>query len=413
MQDKAIICGKLFDAANKAVLDNVVVLTKGDKVSAVVKNDGKTDLTAYDVVDLSTKFVSPGFIDCHVHLCMNGGGSEMTQAPYMTIGDLAFKAMKNAQTDLLAGFTSLRTVGDSGYVDVSLKKVINKGEVAGPRLMVSGPCVGTTGGHADTHYNPYIKESVAMGSIGDGPDGLIKATREVIKHGADLVKYMSTGGVMSAGTNVNAQQMSFEEMKAVIDTAKMYGLTTATHCHGTSGIKDAVRAGVTSVEHGTLIDDEGIQLMREHGTYLVPTIIAGERICVVGKEMGAADWMIEKSNQVHKRHAESFAKCQNAGVKIAFGSDAGTPGNFHGKQTYEMELMNRYGMGPLEVLYCATKSAAQLMGKDHEVGTLEAGKYADLVALDSDPREDIKAVHTCSFVMKGAVIVKQDGESKI
>lgn len=413
MQNKAIICGKLFDAASKSVLNDRIILTAGDRVSAVVQNDGKTDLSGYEVIDLSDKFVSPGFIDCHVHLSMNGGGNDMTQTPYMTIGDYAFKALKNAQTDLLAGFTSLRIVGDPGYVDVSLKKAISRGDVVGPRLMPSGPCVGTTGGHADSHYNPYITESVAMGSIGDGPDGLIKATREVIKHGAELVKYMSTGGVMSAGTNVNAQQMSFDEMKAVIDTAKMYGLTTATHCHGTNGIKDAVRAGVTSVEHGTLIDDEGISLMREYGTYLVPTIIAGERICVVGKEMGAAEWMIEKSNQVHKRHAQSFRKCHEAGVKIAFGSDAGTPGNFHGKQTYEMELMHKEGMDVLEVLYCATGSAARLMGKEHEVGAIEPGKYADLVALDSDPREDIKAVNHCSFVMKGAVVYKQDGQSKI
>ena len=247
---------------------------------------------------------------------------------------------------------------------------------------------------------------VHSGVAGDGPTEMVKLVRTNIKHGVDFIKFMATGGVMSLGTTVGAQQMSYEEMKAICDTAKMYGMITATHAHGTSGIKDAIRAGVTSVEHGMMMDEEGIQLMKEHGTTLVPTIIAAERIIVKGKEAGTPDWAIAKAKQVYDRAHWGFTRCMEEGIPIAFGTDSGTPYNFHGKQAYEFELMVGWGMTPLQALTAATKTASELLRKQDEVGSIEAGKYADVVAFDGDPTEDIKVMTNCTFVMKGGEVYK-------
>ncbi len=404
MSKQVIKCGKLFDAANEKVLENVLVYVDGNKIEKISTSGESTE--GYEVVDLSDKFVTPGLIDCHVHLTMNGEGST-TYAPYQTIGDFTLKAMRSAQADLMAGFTTLRSLGDMGYVDVALRNAINRGEVVGPRLLVSGPCLGTTGGHADSHYNPYITESIAMGNIGDGPDALRQCARYNIKHGVDLLKFMSTGGVMSLGTTVGAQQMTADEMAAVIEIANMYGLTTATHAHGTEGIKCAVKAGVTSVEHGMILDDECIEEMVKRGTYLVPTIIAAERIVVKGASIGTPEWAIKKAEQVLSTHRNGFQKARAAGVKIAFGTDAATPFNFHGKQGYEFELLQGFGMTALEALTAATKTASELVRKSHEIGSIEAGKLADIAAFETDPREDIKAMEKCCFVMKDGVIHKR------
>ena len=402
MANTVLKCGKLFDSENEKVLEKVLVFVKENKIEKICP--WGEEVEGYEVVDLSGKFVTPGLIDCHVHLTSNGEANFASE--HRTLGDLTLYAMRMAQADLMAGFTSLRCVGDAGFVDVALRDAINRGEIVGPRLMVSGPCLGTTGGHADDHYNPYITNTQSMGNVGDGPEELRKAARYNIKHGVDFIKFMSTGGVMSKGTEVGAQQMTFEEMKSICDTAKMYGMITATHAHGTSGIKDAVKAGVTSVEHGMMLDDECIEEMAKRGTYLVPTIIAAERIIVKGAEIGVAPWAIEKAKQVMEHHKEGFQKARAAGVKIAFGTDSATPYNFHGKQTYEFELLQGFGMTALEALTAATKTASQLMRKDEQVGSVTAGKFADIAAFDGDPRDDIKAMTKCVFVMKDGAICK-------
>ena len=332
----------------------------------------------------------------------------MGTAPYQTAGDATLHAVNNVKADLMAGFTSVRSCGDHGYLDVAIRNAINRGELAGPRLMVCGVAIGSTGGHADSHYNPYIEADAFMsGYAADGPAEMMKAVRYNIKYGADFIKFMATGGVMSLGTTVGAQQMSLEEMKAICDTAKLYGLTIATHAHGTSGINDAIRAGVTSVEHGMLMNEEGIELMKEHGTTLVPTLIAAERIIVKGKEIGTPDWAIAKAEYVFGNATRNFKRCLDEGVKIAFGTDSGTPYNFHGKQTYEFELMVKYGMTPTQALMAATKGSSELMCKDHEIGSIEPGKFADVVAFDGDPIADVKALTSCSFVMKGGEVYRE------
>ena len=407
MAKKAIKCSQMFDSQTGCVKENVVILIDGDKIIDVVSAGSVGSLEDYQVIDLTGKFVTPGLIDCHMHLGSNGEGSSMGTRPYTTIGTSTLKALKNVGEDLKAGFTSIRSCGDQGYLDVALRNAINRGEFQGPRLMVPGISIASTGGHADTHYNPYLEECSEVHAMSaDGPDGMRKAVRTNLKYGADFIKFMSTGGVMSLGTTVGAQQMSLEEMKAICETAKMYGVITATHAHGTSGIKDAIRAGVTSVEHGMMMDEEAIHLMKEHGTTLVPTLIAAERIIVMGEKIGTPDWAIAKAKQVFERATWGFKRCIEENIPIAFGTDTGTPYNFHGKQTYEFELMVRYGMTPTQALMAATKTGSELMRKQDTVGSIEAGKFADIVAFDENPLEDIKAMSHSTFVMKGGEVVK-------
>ena len=406
MAKKAIKCSRMFDSTTGTVRENVVIYTDGERIEAVVPAD-EAKFDGCEVIDLTGKFVTPGLCDCHMHLASNGEGSSMGTAPYQTSGDATLRAVNNVKSDLMAGFTAVRACGDEGFLDVAIRNAVNRGEIPGPRLMVSGCAISSTGGHADSHYNPYIEADAFMsGYAADGPAEMMKAVRFNIKHGADFIKYMSTGGVMSLGTTVGAQQMSFEEMKAICDTAKLYGLTIATHAHGTSGIKDAIRAGVTSVEHGMLMDEEGIELMKEHGTTLVPTLIAAERIITKGKEIGSPDWMIAKAKQVYDRACHNFRRCLEENIPIAFGTDSGTPFNFHGKQTYEFQLMCENGMTPAQAITAATKTASQLMRKWDDIGSIEAGKYADVVAFDGDPMEDITAMTRCCFVMKGGEVYK-------
>ena len=406
MAKKAIKCSKLFDSTTGTVREHVVIFTNGDRIEAVVPA-AEAQLEGCEVIDLTGKFVTPGLCDSHVHLSMNGEANPALQKPFETIADWTLRSLKTAHLDLMGGFTSLRVVGGNGFADEAVRDAINRGEHWGPRLMTAGAAISTTGGHADDHYSPYLNDEMNTApGVGDGPDELIKAVRYNIKHGANLIKYMSTGGVMSLGTTVDAQQMSFEEMKAICDTAKLYGLTIATHAHGTNGIKDAIRAGVTSVEHGMMMDEEGIELMKEHGTTLVPTLIAAERIIVKGKEIGSPDWMIAKAKQVYDHACHNFRRCIEENIPIAFGTDSGTPFNFHGKQAYEFQLMCENGMTPAQALTAATRTASQLMQKWNEVGSVEAGKFADVVAFDGDPMEDITAMTRCCFVMKGGEVYK-------
>lgn len=408
MSKKAIKCSKMFDSANGCVLENVVIFVDGERISDVKPTASAGSLEGCEVIDLTGKFVTPGLIDAHIHAGFTGAGSVAGTRPYNTLGEYTLEGLINLKDELMAGFTSVRTGGDMGYSDVALRDAIDRGDFVGPRMMVSGSHMSPTGGQSDVRYSPYLHEQVVhWGLSSNGPQGMAKLVRINIKHGADYIKFMSTGGVMSPGLTVGAQQMTYEEMKAICDTAKMYGLTTATHAHGTHAINDAIRAGVTSIEHGTMMDEEGIQLMKEHGTYLVPTITAMYRIITDGKSVGTPDWAIAKAKSVAVHHEWVFRRCLEEGIPIAFGTDCGTPCNYHGKQTIEFELMVNYGMTPLQALTAATKTASELMRRNDTIGSIEAGKYADVVAFDEDPRDNIKTMNNCTFIMKGGEVYKR------
>ncbi len=403
---RAIKCGKLFDSQNGKVLEDKVVIIEDKTIYDVIDLRKFAQEPDMEVIDLSDKFVTPGLTDLHVHSGMNGEGNDRMDLLHHTPAELTLYSLKNVQQDLYAGFTTLRDCGSQAFVSVALRNAINKGDFEGPRMFVSGYALGSTGGHADSHYAPGVTCTAEEHPIIDGPDSARKAARFNLKNGADFLKFMSTGGVMSKGTTLGAQQLCDDEIAAIIEIANLYGVHTATHAHGTNGIKAAVRAGVTTVEHGMILDEEAIELMLEHGTYLTPTIIAAERICVKGPEMGLTPWMVEKANQALSHHEWGFRQCLEKGVPITFGTDSATPYNYHGKQGYEFELLQRFGMDPHKALVAATMTNAKVLGVDKTQGSVEKGKVADLCAWSCDPMEDVKTMQNCLFVMKEGVVVK-------
>ena len=403
---RAIKCGKLFDTQNCKVLEDKVVIIQDKTIYDVIDLREFAQEPDMEVIDLSDKFVTPGLTDLHVHSGMNGEGNDRMDLLHHTPAELTLYSLKNVQQDLYAGFTTLRDCGSQAFVSVALRDAINKGDFEGPRMFVSGYSLGSTGGHADSHYAPGVTCTAEEHPIIDGPDSARKAARFNLKNGADFLKFMSTGGVMSKGTTLGAQQLCDDEIAAIIEIANLYGVHTATHAHGTNGIKAAVRAGVTTVEHGMILDEEAIQLMLEHGTYLTPTIIAAERICVKGPEMGLTPWMVEKANQALSHHEWGFRQCLEKGVPITFGTDSATPYNYHGKQGYEFELLQRFGMDPHKALVAATMTNAKVLGVEKTQGSVERGKVADLCAWSCDPMEDVKTMQNCLFVMKEGVVVK-------
>ena len=403
---KAVKCGKLFDTQNCKVLEDKVVIIQDKTIYDVIDLREFAQEPDMEVIDLSDKFVTPGLTDLHVHSGMNGEGNDRMDLLHHTPAELTLYSLKNVQQDLYAGFTTLRDCGSQAFVSVALRDAINKGDFEGPRMFVSGYSLGSTGGHADSHYAPGVTCTAEEHPIIDGPDSARKAARFNLKNGADFLKFMSTGGVMSKGTTLGAQQLCDDEIAAIIEIANLYGVHTATHAHGTNGIKAAVRAGVTTVEHGMILDEEAIGLMLEHGTYLTPTIIAAERICVKGPEMGLTPWMVEKANQALSHHEWGFRQCLERGVPITFGTDSATPYNYHGKQGYEFELLQRFGMDPHKALVAATMTNAKVLGVDKTQGSVEKGKVADLCAWSCDPMEDVKTMQNCLFVMKEGAVVK-------
>ncbi len=405
MLKQALKCGKLFCPQNGKTLKNAVILVEGNRILAV-QTDREAIPDGFMAVDLSHLFVMPGLIDAHVHTGSSGEADGLAQSARATVGDIAFISLRNARQDLYAGFTTLRDAGSVGFADVALRNAINRGEVIGPRMVVAGIAMGSTGGHADSHFAPHIQETLLPDLCINGVESARRAARYNLKYGADFLKFMSTGGVMSVGTTVGAQQLTADEIAAIIEIADMYGVHTATHAHGTAGIKAAVRAGVSSVEHGMMLDDEAIDLMLQHGTHLTPTIIAAERIVVHGEEGGIAPWMVQKARQVLENHKAGVQKCLARGVTLDFGSDAGTPYNFHGKQGYEFELMVSFGFTPAQALTAATVTNAKLIRMQNQIGTIEPGKLADIVAFAGDPLDDIKTMQDCRFVMKDGAVVK-------
>ncbi len=394
--------GRLVDVTDGKVLTDQVIVIRGERIERVVPTAEVSIPRAARVVDLSRFTVLPGLIDMHVHLTSDHRFHGY-RGLAISVPRAALYGALNAGKTLEAGFTSARNVGAAGYADVALRDAINDDEIPGPRLRVAGPSLGITGGHCDNNLLPPDYGDRSEG-VADGPWAVRAKVREVIKYGADVIKFCATGGVLSKGTSVGKQQYSFEEMQALIAEAHQRGRKVAAHAHGTEGIKTAIRAGVDSIEHASLIDDEGIQLAKEHGTFLVMDIYVDTFILTEGAKMGMLPESLEKERIVGQRQRDSFRKAHAAGVKLAFGTDAAVyPHGDNGKQ---FAYMVEYGMSPMEAIQAATVRAAELMDWAGDVGAVEPGRYADLIAVAEDPLEDVTVLENVAVVMKSGEVVK-------
>ena len=400
-----IKAGRLIDTESGKVLENQMILVEGEMIKAVGPN--LTIPAGATVIDLSNTTVMPGFIDTHVHLTGEPGGNYYDEIFRKSFVDGAVLAHIYAKRTLEAGFTTVRNVGAEGFVDVALKNAINDGKIPGPRMLVATYYIGSTGSHGDLNgFSPWISSRMPeeMSGVADGVDAVRKKVRYLIKHGADVIKFGASAGVLSEEASVGAPQFSQEEMNAIVDEAKLHGIKVCAHAHGTEAIKMAIKAGVDSVEHGSFLDAEGIRLMKERGTYLSADIYNDDYILAEYAKFGTPQIILDKEKLVGRLQRENFQKAVKAGVKIAYGTDAGVyPHGWNGKQFAKMV---EWGMTPMGAIQAATISSADLLGWKDKVGSITAGKFADIVAITSDPLQKISVLENVEFVMKGGVVYK-------
>ena len=396
-QTTYIKAGRMIDVADGRVLNDRVIVVEGDRIERVGSGSAIDIPSGARVIDLGDRTVLPGLFDMHIHLTGDTSvqGYETLAA---SVPRNALYGAMNARLTLESGFTSVRNVGAGGYADIALRDAINDGNVPGPRIFASGPALGITGGHCDSNLLPHEYDDRADG-VADGPWEIRTAVRRNIKYGADLTKFCATGGVLSKGTDVGVQQYTLEEMATIVDETHRRGRKVCAHAHGTEGIKTAIEAGVDSVEHASLIDDEGIRMAKERGTYLVMDAYVSTYILEGGEAAGFLPESLEKERVVGQAQRNNFRKAHEAGVKIAFGSDAGVfPHGIAGRQ---FAYMVQYGMSPMEAIQSATIVAAELMGWEADAGAIEPGMYADIIAVPEDPITDVRALENVTFVMKG------------
>ena len=407
-QETYLQCGKIIDTENGRILKNKTIIVSSDKIVAIKNGYVSSENPLDIVIDLKSKTVMPGLIDLHVHI-----ESEFNPQKYMNAftandADIAFGSLKFAEITLMAGFTTVRDLGGTG-INISLRDAIAKGEVVGPRIFTAGKAIGTTGGHADPtngwknslRGDPGPKEGV-INSVDDAK----KAVRQRYKDGADNIKITATGGVMSIAKNGQNPQFTLEEIKSICETAKDYGMIIAAHAHGDEGIQRAIIGGVTTIEHGTLMSDKSMELMKEYGTYYVPTITAGKEVAEKAKIKGYYDELVvPKALAIGPKIQSTFAKAYKAGVKIAFGSDAGVyPHGINGK---EFAYMNEVGMPVMECIQSATITNASILSMENDLGKIKEGFIADIVATEENPLDNVSTLEKVVFVMKEGIVYKQ------
>jgi imidazolonepropionase-like amidohydrolase len=396
--------GHILDVKTGNMLSGQAIVIEGDKIVSVGPAADAKLSPATQTIDLPNATVLPGLIDAHTHLTFDPAnlGYEGLGISYPRE---ALIGARNARVTLEAGFTTVRNVGAGGYSDVALRDAINAGDVPGPRMLVSGPAMGITGGHCDDNLLAPQFHATELG-VADGVDAVRHKVRENIKYGADLIKICATGGVMSKGDDPNASQYTREEMKAIVEEAHRLGRKVAAHAHGAEGVSWASDAGVDSIEHGHLMDDSSIATLKKNGTYIVPTLYLMDWNRENLGKRNAPDYVVRKMQAVSAVGQDTLKKAFAAGVKVAFGTDAAVYP--HGLNAHEFAVYVRLGMSPLQAIQTATIHGADLLGWSSKIGTLEAGKWADLIAVEGDPLKDVTTLQQVKFVMKGGEVVKNE-----
>jgi imidazolonepropionase-like amidohydrolase len=398
-----IRAGKLVDVVAGTVLKDQTIVITGERITSVGPSASAKVPAGAQVIDLSSQTVLPGLIDMHTHLT-----SDAYLGGYNALGvsdtRAALYGVRSARKTLEAGFTSVRNVGAGGFGDVALRDAINEGDFIGPRMSTAGYAIGIQGGHCDENLLPADKNVIGRG-VADGPWEARAKVREMAKYGADVIKICASGGVLSKGNEPGAQQYTLEEMQAIVGEAHKLGRKVAAHAHGASSIRDAILAGVDSVEHASLIDDEGIKLAREKGTYLVMDIYNDDFILQEGEKAGMLPESIAKEKVIGQLQRDNFRKAFTGGAKMAFGSDSGVYP--HGDNARQFAYMIKYGMTSMQAIQAATINAADLLGWKDRVGSISAGKFADIIAVKGDPAENATELTKVSFVMKGGEVIRR------
>mgnify|MGYP000023112794 CR=1 FL=1 len=399
-----IHAGQMLDVESGELLEDQFIIIDDNIIRDVVTLGDMEDMDSEDVVfiDLSDMYVLPGLSDSHVHLTSDAnihGYKRLTRSTPRA----AITGVRNARRTLMAGFTTVRNVGAPGFADVDLMEAIEDGDVPGPRIIPAGRSIGITGGHCDNNLLPY-ENSKTAGGVADGPWAVRAKVRENKKFGAKVIKFCGTGGVLSKGTKVGAQQFSYEEMKAIVDEAHQLGLKVAVHAHGEDGINTAIKAGVDSVEHSSFISDDGISAAKANGTYLSMDVYVSDYILSEGEAAGVLQESLDKERIVGRKQRERFRAAVKAGAKIAYGTDAGVyPHGDNGKQ---FALMVKWGMTPLQAIQSSTIENAKLFDLETSIGSLSGGKMADIIAMSGNPLDDVSNLEMIDFVMKDGRIFK-------
>ena len=398
-----VSAARMLDVRSGRMLENVRILIEDGRIKQVAHGkDAFVPAAGIARHDLGDVTLLPGLIDMHVHIDSDPTFSGYS---YLQFNDRFWSAVSvtHAQKTLMAGFTTIRNLGSDDWNDVGLQQAIDEGKVVGPRIVPAAYAFGATGGHCDSTYFPPSMNDRNIYNA-DNPEEARKSVREVRKYGAQVIKICATGGVFSRNTEPGQQQMTYAEMKAVVDEARMWGVKVAAHAHGAAGIREAIRAGVDTIEHASLLDDEGIRLMRQHGTWLVADIYNTDYTQSEGKKNGVLEDNLRKDRELADIQRENFRRAHQAGVKMVFGTDAGIfP---HGENAKQFATMVRYGMTPTQAIQSATINAAEALGRS-DLGVIETGRVADLVAVRGNPVQDVTLLENVAFVMKGGVVVKR------